>query len=614
MEKAKALVQSGMMDESRMDYESAIKSFSKATKADPSYARAWFQLAKAHNKMGTERELQFEAFEHVIELDSNSKIGLNAYSYLSALYTQSGKFDTALFYYNKYLQNPSIHEKERANAIARKPSMEFASNAYLHPINIEPWPLNEKINNPNSLQYFPILSGDGELMLFTRRMKGSQNEDLFISRHLGDWHEPKKLPGTINSEEAEGTATMSADGNVIVCSYCGEGRESYGNCDLYISQRKGNEWGKLKNLGPSINSKFHESQPSLSADGRTMYFASDKEGGFGGLDIYVSSMNENDEWSQAENMGSLINTDKNEGSPFIHSSGQSFFFSSQGHVGMGGYDLYLSELESNQWTEPRNLGYPINDQNNQISLYVTGDGKQGFFSKEEYGSESIMANQSRIFSFNVPIELKLGHRSNYVKGKVFDNIKKKPISASLKLVNLETGETVGFVYSNSTLGSYLMMLPEGSDYAFYAETPGYLFKSIRFEYSEKKNFDPIDLDIYLDPIIKGVTVQLNNIYFETGRATLLSKSKIELDKLYKLMVQNPSLKIELGGHTDNTGSEAINASISQKRVDAVKNHLVKKGIAADRMLGKGYGESKPVAKNDTPEGRKKNRRVEFTVL
>lgn len=612
--KANALVQEGMMADSRMDYETSLKLFTKATKTDPTYSQGWFQLGKACNKSGTKREVQFESFLKVVELDSNSKLGLGAYSYLSALYTQSGVFDTAYYFFEKYLSHPLLKPQDKTQAMEKKANMEFAANTYLHPINIEPWPLNEKINSPDALQYFPILSGDGELMLFTRRMKGGQNEDLYISRHLGDWHEPKKLPATINSEESEGTATMSADGNMIVCSYCGDRRESFGNCDLYYSKKEGNEWQGLKNLGSVINSKAYESQPSLSADGRTLFFTSDREGGQGGLDIYFSKLDESGNWSTPQNMGSKINTPKNEGSPFIHTSGMSFFFSSQGHLGMGGYDLYLSEWENGSWQEPRNLGYPINDQNNQLSLYVTGDGKQGFFSKEEFSDAAIMANQSRIFSFKVPVELKLGHRSNYVKGKVFDNQKKRPIGASLKLVNLETGETVGFVYSNSLRGDYLMMLPEGADYAFYAETPGYLFKSIAFDYSEKVNFEPLELDIYLEPIVKGVTVLLNNIYFETGKATLMSKSKIELDKLHKLMLQNPSLKIELGGHTDNTGGESINLSLSQKRVDAVKNHLVKKGVSETRMVGKGYGETKPIASNVTPEGRKENRRVEFTVL
>jgi outer membrane protein OmpA-like peptidoglycan-associated protein len=260
------------------------------------------------------------------------------------------------------------------------------------------------------------------------------------------------------------------------------------------------------------------------------------------------------------------------------------------------------------------LGYPINDQNNQVSLYVSADGSKGYFSKEEYEIGKPLANQSNIWTFEVPPELKLGHRSNYVKGRVFNNLTKEPISAHLKLINLESGELKGHFKSGLLDGKYLVVLNEGSEYAFYAETPGYLFKSIRFDYSEKEHIEPIEMDIYLDPIIKGITVQLSNIYFETGKAVLLSKSKVELRKLYELMKQNPTLKIELGGHTDNTGSESTNQVLSQKRVNAVKSYLVSAGISSSRIVGKGYGEAKPVATTETAEGRKKHRRVEFTVL
>ena len=281
---------------------------------------------------------------------------------------------------------------------------------------------------------------------------------------------------------------------------------------------------------------------------------------------------------------------------------------------MGGYDLFLSEWENNNWTEPRNLGYPINDQNNQLSLFVNAKGDKGYYSKEEFDEGSITSGSSKIWTFDVPSELKLGHRSNYVKGKVFDNITKNPIEVQLKLVNIETDKIVTQVLSGSLNGQYLVMLAEGAEYAFYAETPGYLFKSVAFNYTEKKDFDPIKLDIFLDPIIKGITVELNNIYFQSGKAILLGKSRTELNKLSELLAKNPTLKIELGGHTDNTGSNEINLKLSQKRVDTVKSFLVSKGIVSSRMIGKGYGEGKPKSSNENPEGREQNRRVEFTVL
>ena len=263
-----------------------------------------------------------------------------------------------------------------------------------------------------------------------------------------------------------------------------------------------------------------------------MFFVSDREGGFGGLDIYVSYEDDNGDWETPTNLGAVLNSQQNEGSPYFHPNGTSLFFSSKGHIGMGGYDLFLSEWENNNWTEPRNLGYPINDQNNQLSLFVNAKGDKGYYSKEEFDEGSITSGSSKIWTFDVPPELKLGHRSNYVKGKVFDNITKNPIEVQLKLVNIETDKTVTQVLSSSLNGQYLVMLAEGAEYAFYAEAPGYLFKSVAFNYTEKKDFDPIKLDIFLDPIIKGVTAELNNIYFQSGKAVLLGKSRTELNKLY----------------------------------------------------------------------------------
>lgn len=610
--KAKELVNQGMLLEGSMSLDEACELYKKAVKTDPNYSTAWYQYSNCLRKLGKEESNQLNGFKKVIELDSTTKNNLNANNILSSIYYQQGKFDTSLTYFHAYLNHSLLKSKEKA--LKELPQREFAAKSYSHPINMEPWPLHDWINEVNSLQYFPILTGDEKKLIFTRRPKGSQNEDIYISLFIGDWQEPDKLPGTINSQEAEGTATISADGNTIICSYCSNLRENFGNCDLYYSVLKGVEWSELKNLGPAINTAGYESQPSLSADGRTLYFVSDREGGIGDLDIWMSKLNKNNEWIDPVNMGDKINTVKSEGSPFIHANGSSLFFASKGHLGMGGYDLFLSEFDNNEWGESRNLGYPINDQNNQISLFVTANGKQGYFNKEEYTKGSLTPNQSRIWMFDVPKELKLGHRSNYVKGKVFDNLTKMPIEANIKLINLETEEEVAITTSNILNGSYLIMLTEGAEYAFYVEAKGHLFKSVAFDYKEKRDFDPINLDLFLDPIVKGVTVQLNNIYFELGKAVLKSKSKVELDKLYQLMKLNPSLKIELGGHSDNTGSEAINLTLSQKRVDAVKAHLVKKGIAANRMVGKGYGESKPVATNDTEEGRRQNRRVEFTVL
>ncbi len=612
--KAEGYLKDAMMASSSMDEESAIKYYKKAVKTDPTYNNGWLQLARSLAKTGTEKPLQKTAYKTILTTDSISKTALSAFGGLKSIYQGEGKFDSVLIMHSKLLSHPQASEKLKKRLVNEKESVEFAAAAYKHPLRFDPYVMTAAINDPNALQYFPILTGDENQMVFTRRYKGSQNEDIYNSKRTGSWHTAKKLEGAINSSEGEGTATITADGNTLICSYCSDSRENFGNCDLYYSTYENRAWTKLKNMGDVINTKHYEAQPTLSPDGRTLFFISDRPNGLGGLDIYTSIKNEDGTWTTPRNIGSPVNTKENEGSPFLHANGQTLFFASKGHIGFGGYDLYATEIENGEWQKPRNLGYPINDQKNQLSMCVSPDGKTGYFSREEFDAASIMANQSRIWSFKVPPEMKLGHRSNYVTGKVYDNVTKQPISATMRLINVENGELKNMVLSRPSDGQYLVMLSEGSDYAFYAETRGYLFKSVAFEYSETSNIEPITLDIFLDPIIKGVTVQLNNIYFETGKSTLLSTSKVELNKLYQLMKTNPTLKIELGGHTDNVGSDALNNKLSLARVEAVKSYLVKKGIPRENVVGKGYGSSKPIADNSTKQGRKENRRVEFTVL
>lgn len=612
--KAETYLKDAMMSATTMEYDDAIKLYKKAVKTDPTYNTAWLELARTLSKTGQELPLQKQAYKNILLTDSTSKTSMSAYSGLRSIFQSEGKFDSVKIYFDKLFAHPQLSEKQKAKFTPQKESIEFAASGYKHPLRFEPYELNTFINDENALQYFPIITGDENQMIFTRRYKGSQNEDIFIAKRTGSWNQAKKLDGSINGPEGEGTATISADGTTIICSYCGDSRENFGNCDLYYSTFENGSWTKLKNLGNTINSKHYEAQPTISADGRVLFFVSDRPGGIGGVDIYSSIKSENGDWSTPKNLGNIINTPENEGSPFLHANGQTLFFASKGHPGFGGYDLFATDIENDMWQKPRNLGYPINDQNNQLSICVAPDGKTGYFSKEEFSSTSAMANSSKIWSFQVPSEMKLGHRSNYVTGYVYDNETKKPISATLKLINLETKKTTAWVTSQPSNGKYLVMLAEGSDYAFYTETRGYLFKSIAFEYSEADNIAPIKMDIFLDPIIKGVTVQLNNIYFQTGKSTLLPKSKVELNKLYELMKKNPLLKIELGGHTDNVGSDAVNNKLSLNRVNSVIAYLTKKGINANRMVGKGYGASKPIAENNTAAGRKQNRRVEFTVL
>ena len=466
------------------------------------------------------------------------------------------------------------------------------------------------------MQYFPVLTADQQQLIFTRRMGGgpSDDEDLVISKRdaRGRWLAPESISKNINSDLNEGTSTISADGRKLIFTSC-VGRQGYGSCDLYESVRIGQEWTKPKNLGPNVNSSEWESQPSLSADGRTLYFISDRRGGMGRRDIWVSLLNEKGDWSKAKNIGKPINTLYDEISPFIHVNNRVLYFASNGLVGFGGYDLFFSEKDSaGRWTDPKNIGSPINNHEDQFSLFITADGKRGYYSHEEVKDAGYTV--SEIYEIDIPEENQIRYKSNYVKGVVRDKQTREPLAASIELINLRTNEIESLVSSDSVSGNYLMVLTQGAEYALYVNKRGYLFRSLNFNYSERKDYEPIVLDIDLEKASEGTTAILENIFFDLDKYDLKDKSVTELQKIVRFLKENPGLKVEVSGHTDNSGAETYNLQLSERRARAVYDYLVANGISSDRLQLRGYGAGKPIADNNTEEGKQKNRRIEFKLI
>jgi len=466
------------------------------------------------------------------------------------------------------------------------------------------------------MQYFPVLTADQQELIFTRRMGGgpSDDEDLVIARKdsRGRWGVPESLSKNINTNLNEGTCTISADGRKLIFTSC-VGRQGYGSCDLYESLRIGEEWTKPRNLGPNVNSPEWESQPSLSADGRTLYFVSDRRGGVGRRDIWVSHLTEQNQWTRARNVGKPVNTVYDEISPFIHANNRVLYFASNGLVGFGGYDIFLSEKDSAAaWNDPRNLGSPINNHEDQFSLFITADGNRGYYSHEQVQDAGYSI--SHIYEIDIPEENRIRYRSNYVKGIVRDKATGEPLAASIELMNLETNSTESLVSSDSVTGNYLIILTQGSEYALYVNKKEYLFKSLNFNYSALKDYDPIILDIDLERAADGTTAILQNIFFDVDKYDLKEKSVTELQKILRFLKENPSVKVEISGHTDNSGSAAYNIQLSEKRAQSVNNYLIAHGIGAERLLTKGYGSDQPIADNSTDGGRQKNRRIEFKIV
>lgn len=534
---------------------------------------------------------------------------------LGESYFTTGEYDKAEEILSQYLkaeiQNKPKIERARLLMSNIKFARDNRDNASAYKLK----PLSDTVN-AFVMQYFPVLTADQQQLIFTRRMGGgpSDDEDLVISRKNanGRWTEPESVSRNINSELNEGTSTISADGRKLIFTSC-VGRQGYGSCDLYESIRTGEEWTKPRNLGPNVNSAEWESQPSLSADGRTLYFVSDRRGGVGRRDIWVSYLNEKGDWSRAKNAGRPVNTMYDEISPFIHVNNRALYFASNGLVGFGGYDIFFSERDSSgAWTGPKNIGSPINNHEDQFSLFITSDGKKGYYSHEEVKDAGYTS--SRIFEIEIPEENRIRYRSNYVKGVVREKESQKPLAASIELINLDTKETESLVSSDSVSGNYLIVLTQGAEYALYVSKKGYLFKSLNFNYSSLNDFEPIVLDINLERATEGTTAILTNIFFDVDKYDLHQRSVTELQKILRFLKENSAVKVEISGHTDNSGSVSYNNSLSERRAESVYNYLISHGVEANRLISRGYGSAKPIADNDSEEGRKQNRRIEFKII
>ena len=343
-----------------------------------------------------------------------------------------------------------------------------------------------------------------------------------------------------------------------------------------------------------------------------MYFVSERPGGIGGRDIWLSYRDENDSWQPAVNLGTAINTSRDEVSPFIHVNGQTLYFASKGFPGFGGYDLFSVEYANGNWSRPKNLGWPVNTPEDQISLFVTADGKKAYYSLDSYDQNG--SPESRIYYFDIPPEISVSNRSFYVKGTVRDEKTKAPIKARVELRDVVKNELVSVVSSDSIFGEYIMILTEGSEYALYVEHPGYIFESRNFNLPKGSEYKPVVMDFLLKKSETGAITTLNNIFFETDSYALKDRSLTELEKIAAYLKRNPDLKIEISGHTDDVGSNEYNQILSLNRAAAVYNNLLDQGVKEERLSYKGYGKTQPAFPNDSDENRSKNRRIEFKIV
>jgi len=599
----------------RRQFGPAIELLEAAIRKDGGFAEAHLRLGKIYQTVGDEEKM-LHHMQKVVKSQYDNPSFIEAHFILAEKYFENGEYEKSRELAVHVIQMERAHKIIKYDCHALIQNIEFTEANINKPVDFDPKAVLGGINQL-ALQYFPVLTVDQETMIFTgRRGLGPRyDEDIYISKKgkNGQWGTPESLSDNINTPANQGTSTISADGRTLIFTACND-REGYGSCDLYISQKVGDDWSVPKNLGTSVNSRSWESQPSLSADGNTLYFVSDRKGGIGRRDIYVSYRKDG-EWCKAVNLGKTINSPRDEVSPFIHVNGQTLYFASDGQPGFGKFDLYFSEHQEDTWSKPKNLGYPINTKEDQASLFITADGKDAYYSHEKRQGERYV--QSLIYTFEIPEAIRVRNRSSFVEGIVYDANTKQPIKAQIELIDLASQEKISDVTSDPKNGEYLMVLTEGADYALYADREGYLFQSLTFNYSEEadqKIQEPVHIDIYLQPITKGKETVLNNIFFDTDKYNIKEISKPELNRIASFLEENPEIRITINGHTDNQGAESYNKELSTKRAQAVYEYLIDTGISESRVKYQGFGQSKPVASNDTQEGRQKNRRIAFEIF
>lgn len=600
----------------RRQFPQAINLLNQALEKDKNFIEAWYRLGLVYHNMRAFPKA-VENYEKALSLTNDVRIQKVIWFDLGETYLSMGEYEKAKQYFTDFIANETANKGKVARAKQQLASADFAIENQKSASKYRQRALSDTVNR-FVLQYFPVLTADQQQLIFTRRAGHSDahDEDLVICTkdETGRWSEPSSVSRNINSTANEGTCTISADGRTLIFTSCagGPNRANYGSCDLYVTRKLGDEWSEPKNLGPNVNSPAWESQPSLSADGRTLYFVSDRRNGLGQRDIWVSTLDEKGNWTKAVNPGRPINSEFIEMSPFIHVNNQTLFFATNALQGFGGFDIFFSGRTAAGWSDPKNIGSPINNHDDQFSLFITADGKKGYYSHEETRENGF--SFSRIFEVEIPEEYRIEHRSNYVKGVVRDKETKKVLSAQIELINLNGNTRESLVESDSLNGRYLIVLTEGAEYALYVTKPGYVFRSLNFNYSEGKNFEPIVVDVELERVKEGSVVVLNNIFFDHDRYELKEKSHSELEKVIRFMTSNPDVKIEVGGHTDNVGASDYNLQLSERRAKAVESYLLANGVPAARIVSRGYGSSKPVGDNTTEAGRQLNRRIEFRIL
>ncbi len=626
--KAKKAYDKGMAYNISGNDEKALQEFTKALKAAPNFIDAQIQWSSLKHYLKDYAAAEI-GFEKVLAMDPNYSPKVVYVLGLAEL--NQGKGTEGIEHLKQYIASNPKNKILLGKAERRIKAEAFSAQAKANPVAFEPQSLGNLVNTTDQ-EYLPSLTADESVLVFTKRIRGQ--EDFYISKKVdGIWQ--KGIPLTdVNTPNNEGAQNITPDGKFLVFTKCDSRKDGYGSCDIYFSEVKNGRWTPATNIGSPINSRDWETQPSLSADGQSLYFASRRSSGLGKSDIYLSKRNAGGKWSRPKLLSDKINTKGDDQSPFIHPDGQTLYFMSNGHPGMGGFDLFYARKQPDgTWGDPINLGYPINTEADESTLVVSLDGKTAYYASDRILSENNTTQKEKtatgmdLYSFELYPEAR-PQPVTYVRGNITDAETKEPLVSRVEIVDMSTGKIHAAVNSDPD-GFFLITLPTGKNYAFNVSKSAYIFHSEHFALeASKETNDPYQLAIELRAVPEEVTgsteipasalekykpTVLRNVFFDTGSAELRSESFIELNRLKTFLDDNPGISIQLNGHTDNVGSDTNNLTLSENRAKSVFTYLVENGIDATRMTYKGYGETSPIESNDTDTGRQANRRTEFMI-
>ncbi|MHC1731523.1 MAG: OmpA family protein [Bacteroidales bacterium] len=606
----------GKRDYELLYYDRAESNLRLAVKEDNRFYEAHILLGQLYTDTG-DWEKSVTHYRSAVRIDSLYFVP--ALFSLGRAELRTGRYFEALNHLEAYIKQPGVTPKLRTEAEKMIASCRFALTYPASLFEREPVSAGDSVNTVLD-EYWPSVTGDGQQLIFTREVKRAggygrdynrdRQEDFYISRWVADgyWGKARNAGAPLNTAGNEGAQSISSDGRYMFFTAC-DRNDGQGRCDIYFSSHDGNRWSPGLNLGPPVNSSYWESQPSISPNGRMLFFVSNRPGGMGGMDIWYATRGSDGKWRKPVNPGKVINSPGDEFSPFIYFNGRTLYFSSNGRESFGGHDIYVSTLQPDStWTTPENLGPPVNTPADETGLVIESSGRRAYFSSVRNKDKG-----KDIYYLDLPEEIQ-PEPVSYFKGTVIDKASGQPITARYELTDLtRRAEVISSVTDGS--GEFFVCLPQGSSYGLNVTAKGYMIFSENFDFVEGyTSSEPYLKIIALNRVRKGEFMRMYNVFYDTDSWELLESSLPELEQLLEFLNINPTVVIEIGGHTDSDGSEEHNQRLSEKRASSVREFLVKRGIAGERIFSHGYGETSPVADNITPAGKRLNRRTEVTIL